>query len=69
MNWNLFALKVMISRLRLKLTMSKNEENAIKECYADLRDLLRRSYNIPNAKKDLQIIAERFTVEETFVSA
>ena len=59
-NWNLFALKVMISRLRLKLTMSKNEENAMQECLADLRDLLRRSSNIPNAKKDLLIIYEHF---------
>ena len=59
--WNLFALNVMISRLRLKIKMTKNQEQAISECIKDLRDLLRRSSSIPNAKKDFQIIENLFT--------
>ena len=58
--WNFFALKVMISRLKLKLSMTNNSEHVLQECYADLRDLFRRSQNIPNAMKDLQIIEDIF---------
>ena len=59
-NWNFFALKVMISRLRLELRMSNNEAEVKKKCYTDLRELFRKSCNIPNAIKDIQMIAERF---------
>jgi hypothetical protein len=55
-NWSFFALKVMISRLKLKLSMTDNSEKALEECYTDLRQLFHRSHNIPNAIKDLQII-------------
>ena len=61
-NWNFFALKVMISRLKLKLSMANNEE-ALQQCYADIRDLLCKSNNIPNAKKDMQIIMNLFWEE------
>jgi len=59
LEWNFFALKVMISRLKLKLVMTNNEV-LISECCSDIRDLLIKSSNIPNAKKDLQLIVERF---------
>ena len=59
--WNFFALKVMILRLRLKLNMSGYNEAAKQECYADLRSLFRKSSNIPSAKRDLKIIFERFS--------
>ena len=61
-NWNFFALKVMITRLKLKLSMLNNEKTR-QECFADLRDLFNKSVNIPNAKKDFQIIAERFDAD------
>jgi len=61
-NWNFFALKVMISRLKLKLYMANNEE-VLQQCYADIRDLFHRSNNIPNANKDLQIIRNLFWEE------
>ena len=60
MNWKFFALKVMISRLKLKLTMSGNKEEVKQQCYTDLRELFLKSNNIPNAKNDLQIIMEQF---------
>jgi hypothetical protein len=63
-NWSFFALKVMISRLNLKLSMADNSDKALEECYADLRHLFNRSRNIPNAIKDLQIIMELFGKEE-----
>jgi hypothetical protein len=58
--WNFYALKVMIMRLRLKLKMSGHVETVKQECYTDMRGLFRKSGNIPSAKKDLQIIVERF---------
>ena len=58
--WNFYALKVMIMRLRLKLSMTVNSKEAEQQCYAELRELFRKSCNIPSAKKDLQIIMEQF---------
>ena len=59
--FNFFALKVMISRLKLKLSLS-NDESSKQECINDLRDLFHKSKNIPNAKKDMQMIIEKFEV-------
>ena len=65
LNWEFFALKVMISRLKLKLSMTAHEEAPKREltqqqCCKEMRDLFSKSRNIPNAKKDLQIIIELF---------
>jgi hypothetical protein len=58
-SWNLLALKVMFTRLKLKLTMMDNETTR-QQCCNDLRDLFRKSGNIPNAQKDMQLIVERY---------
>ena len=58
-NWSFYALKVIISRLKLKLHLTNNEE-AVRESCGEIRALLKKSMNIPNAKKDIQIIMERF---------
>lgn len=58
--WNFYALKVMIMRLRLKLTMSDNLEETNQQCFTDLRNLFFNNRNIPNVKKDFQIIVEKF---------
>jgi len=60
MEWDFFALKVMILRLRLKLSMSENYDETMQQCYTDLRVLLHKSSNVPSAKKDLQTIVENF---------
>ncbi|MDR1673799.1 MAG: hypothetical protein LBS09_10135 [Bacteroidales bacterium] len=62
MNWNFLALKVMILRLKLKLSMMNNEM-VRKQCCADLRELFRKSSLVPNAKKDMQIIIDCFMEE------
>jgi len=64
-NWDFFALKVMISRFRLKLSMIDNHkvnqrEEVIQQCCTEMRELLRKSKHIPSVKKDLQIIVERY---------
>lgn len=58
--WNYFALKVMISRLKLMLKMASNKEETKQQCYNELRKLFTQSANIPNANKDLQNIIELF---------
>ena len=64
-SWNFFALKVVIARLKLKLSVSGVNEETIQQCCTDLRELFRKSSNISNAKKDLQIIVEQFAKNET----
>jgi hypothetical protein len=58
-SWNFLALKVMLARLKLKLTMIDND-TARQQCCSDLRELFRKSRNIPNAKKDIELIIEHF---------
>ena len=65
-NWHFFALKVMISRLNIKLKMSAmDNEEVLPQCFADIRELFRKSANIPNALKDLQLIMELYGEENT----
>lgn len=59
-DWNFFALKVMISRLKLMLNMAGNTEEAKHQCCEELRKLFDKSANIPNANRDLQKIIEIF---------
>jgi len=58
--WNFFALKVMMTRFRLKLSMSENKEETMQECFIDMRELFCKSSSIPSARNDLQIIVEQF---------
>ena len=54
--WNFLAIKIMLTRLNLKLVMFKNAEPVIQECCAELRNLLKNSVNIPNSQADLKKI-------------
>ncbi|MDR1156663.1 MAG: hypothetical protein LBL04_18315 [Bacteroidales bacterium] len=54
--WNFLAMKIILTRLNLKITMHQNSDAILRQCCEELRDLLRRSINIPNAQKDLQQI-------------
>lgn len=64
-NWNFLALKVMISRFKLKLLMIdcnkiNQREEMIVQCCTEMRELFLKCKNIPNAKRDIQTIKERF---------
>ena len=66
-NWNFFALQVMISRFKLKLSMIdenkvKQREEMIQQCCSEMRELFFKYKNIPNAIKDIQTIMQRFEV-------
>ena len=54
--WNFLAVKIILTRLNLKLAMYQNNDGILGQCCEELRDLLRKSVNIPNAQKDMQQI-------------
>ena len=54
--WNFLAIKIMLTRLNLKLVMYKNAEPVLQECCTELRNLLKNSVNIPNSQADLRQI-------------
>ncbi len=55
-SWNFLAMKIILTRLNLKMTMYGNDAKILSQCCDELRDLLRKSINIPNAQKDLKQI-------------
>jgi len=54
--WNFLAIKIMLTRLNLKLVMYQNKESVLQECCTELRNLLKNSINIPNSQADLKQI-------------
>ena len=54
--WNFLATKIILTRLKLKITMSKNSKAVFTECCDELKNLLKKSANIPNSQADLQQI-------------
>ncbi|MDR0714060.1 MAG: hypothetical protein LBF89_07380 [Bacteroidales bacterium] len=61
--WKFFALKINLTRLRLKINMFNNSDTVKIECCNELRGLLKKSVNIPNARDDLDKI---FTLKDQF---
>jgi len=54
--WNFLAIKIMLTRLNLKLVMYQNKEDILHECCTELRNLIKNSVNIPNSQADLKQI-------------
>ena len=54
--WSFLAVKIMLTRLNLKLVMFQNKEAVMQECCTELRNLLKNSVNIPNSQADLNQI-------------
>ena len=55
-SWNFLAIKIMLTRLNLKISMSKDKDAVLNECCNELRNLLKNSINIPNSQTDLKQI-------------
>jgi hypothetical protein len=53
--WHFFAMKIILTRLNLKLKMNDTPAVASESC-EEIRTLLRRSANVPNAQLDLKQI-------------
>ena len=56
-SWSFLAIKIMLTRLNLKIAMSKDKSAVLGECCIELRNLLKNSINIPNSQNDLKQIA------------
>ena len=54
--WNFFAMKIILTRLKLKITMSDGDNTIFPECCNELKNLLKKSINIPNSQADLKQI-------------
>ena len=54
--WNFFALKIILTRLNMKITMYKGDKSILPECCDELRNLLKKSANVPNSQADLNQI-------------
>jgi len=64
--WNFLAIKIMLTRLNLKLVMYQNKETVLQECCIELQNLLKNSINIPNSQADLkQILNINLSVNDT----
>ncbi len=57
-SWNFLAMKIILTRLNLKIVMFQDADGILQQCCAELRNLLKKSTNIPNAQKDLKQILE-----------
>ena len=55
-SWNFLAIKIILTRLNLKMVMYQNKEEILRECCNELRNLLKNSVNIPNSQADLKQI-------------
>jgi len=55
-SWNFLAIKIMLTRLNLKMVIYQNKEEVLCECCNELRSLLKNSVNIPNSQADLKQI-------------
>ena len=54
--WNFFGLKIILVRLDLKIKMHHNDKSILPDCCNELRNLLKKSANIPNSQEDLKQI-------------
>jgi len=55
--WNFLAMKIILTRLNLKIIMNDNNSAyVLPECCDELRNLLKKSVNVPNSRTDLNQI-------------
>ena len=55
--WNFLAMKIILTRLNLKIIMNdSNSAYVLPECCDELRNLLKKSVNVPNSRTDLNQI-------------
>ena len=54
--WNFFAMKIILTRLNLKLKMNDKDKSIMSECCNELKSLLKKSIAVPNSQADLKQI-------------
>ena len=61
-SWNFLAMKIILTRLSMKLVIHNNNKSVLAECCDELRNLLKKSVNVPNSRTDLNLILSLITV-------
>jgi len=56
--WNFLGMKIILTRLNLKIIMGEEigAKSVLLECCDELRNLLKKSVNVPNSRTDLNLI-------------
>ena len=62
--WNFLAMKVILTRLNLKINTQGIEKSVLSDCCDELRNLMKKSTNVPNAKTDLNLILSMIEKQE-----
>ena len=55
-SWNFLAMKIILTRLNLKVAMHNNDPSILPECCNELRNLLKKSANVPHSQTDMKQI-------------
>ena len=55
-SWNFLAMKIILTRLNLKIAMRHGDQSILPECCNELRNLLKKSTNVPHSQKDVMQI-------------
>jgi len=55
-SWNFLAIKIILTRLNLKILMHKDHQSVKTESCKELRNLLKKSINVPNSRSDIKQI-------------
>ena len=61
-SWNFLAMKIILTRLGMKLIIHNDKKSIQSECCEELRNLLKKSVNVPNSRTDLNLILSLITV-------
>jgi len=54
--WNFLAVQIILTRLNMKINMLHGDESVFPDCCDELRNLLKKSANVPNSQTDLKQI-------------
>ena len=69
-SWNFLAMKIILTRLNLQIIMHEGSKDILLQCCEELRNLLKKSINIPNSRDDLkQILSLNLEKSNTYVNA
>ena len=60
-SWNFLAMKIILTRLNMKMTIHDGEKSVLLDCCNELRNLLKKSINVPNSRTDLKQILSLIT--------
>jgi hypothetical protein len=54
--WDFFAMKIILTRLNMKIALYKDDQSILPGCCDELRNLLKKSANVPHSQEDLKKI-------------